>query len=423
MKKIKVLVFPCGSEVGLEIYRSLCFSTHIELIGASSTDDHGGFVYENYYGKLPFSTSPDFIPQLITLIAEKHIDAVYPAMDSVIELFTSNQHLLGCKIISSPHLTNAISLSKKLTYEKLGFTIPVPIIYTALSDIPGYPVFAKPEIGYGSRGANKIKNLQQAETQIAQYPNSIFMEYLPGNEFTIDCFTNKNRELLFCGCRQRSRIMNGISVHTATMPLTTGVKKLAEAINDKMHFRGAWFFQVKENINGDFTLLEVATRLAGSSAVYRCQGINFAMLSVFDAFDKPISVYPNALNVTLDRALENKYRVQITFSKVYIDYDDTVIVNSMVNTLIIKVLFHFINQGKKLILITRHAADIQASLAKYRLTGLFDEVLHITNQTPKSNYIDPKHSIFIDDSFEERKEVLERLGIPVFAPDAVESLI
>lgn len=38
--KSKVLVFPCGSEIGLEIHNSLKWSTHIDLWGGSSVNDH-----------------------------------------------------------------------------------------------------------------------------------------------------------------------------------------------------------------------------------------------------------------------------------------------------------------------------------------------------------------------------------------------
>ena len=44
----KVLVFPCGSEIGLEIYRSLKYNKDFELIGGASVNDHGEFIYENY---------------------------------------------------------------------------------------------------------------------------------------------------------------------------------------------------------------------------------------------------------------------------------------------------------------------------------------------------------------------------------------
>ena len=63
-----ILVFPCGSEIALEIYRSLRYSTHFKLIGANSLDDHGKFVFETYIGGVPFVTNPDIIPTLFHIV-------------------------------------------------------------------------------------------------------------------------------------------------------------------------------------------------------------------------------------------------------------------------------------------------------------------------------------------------------------------
>ncbi len=60
-RKKRILVFPCGSEVGLELHRSLSCSTHLELYGASSAADHGEFVYRNYVGGLPYVDEAGFI--------------------------------------------------------------------------------------------------------------------------------------------------------------------------------------------------------------------------------------------------------------------------------------------------------------------------------------------------------------------------
>ena len=46
--KKKVLVFPCGSEIGLELHRALGKAKEVVLYGASSVSDHGEFVYENH---------------------------------------------------------------------------------------------------------------------------------------------------------------------------------------------------------------------------------------------------------------------------------------------------------------------------------------------------------------------------------------
>ena len=89
--KKNILVFPCGSEIGLEIHRALEFSIHFNLIGASSVDDHGKFVYENYIGNLPFIDNNDFITAIKKIVTEENIDAIYPTMDSVITLLKKNE--------------------------------------------------------------------------------------------------------------------------------------------------------------------------------------------------------------------------------------------------------------------------------------------------------------------------------------------
>lgn len=56
MKNINVLVFPCGSEVGLEINKALKSIRFINLYGGSSVSDHGSWEYEKYIQDMPYIT-------------------------------------------------------------------------------------------------------------------------------------------------------------------------------------------------------------------------------------------------------------------------------------------------------------------------------------------------------------------------------
>src|SRR5690606_8233622 len=133
---------------------------------------------------------------------------------------------------------------------------------------------------------------------------------------------------------------------------------MASLINDKIEFRGAWFFQVKENSAGELSLLEVASRLGGSSSLFRNIGVNFALLSIFDAFNQKVKVFFNDYEIELDRALSNKYKVGIQFKNVYIDFDDCLLFTDKVNTSLIALIYQFLNEGKKIILITKHERNI-----------------------------------------------------------------
>jgi len=421
--KIRILVFPCGSEIGLEVHRALAFSSHIKLFGASSLADHGKFIFKNYIEDLPFFDDPEFISKLSEIVVENQIDAIYPTMDSVISMLTVNSDKLGCKVICSPQETAEICLSKLKTYSILESVIRTPRVYKSVDEVDVYPVFMKPDVGYGSRGAKLVHTREEVLHHLNEHPNSIILENLPGDEYTVDCFTDRNGNLRFIGSRNRNRISNGISVNTTRVSSTQEFEDIGNLINRELTFRGAWFFQVKRNSLGKLTLLEVASRLGGSSGIHRNLGVNFALLSIFDMFDQDVQILPNNFEIEMDRALENKFKIDVDFNKVYIDLDDCLIIDSKVNTTLIKFIFQLQNQGKQSILLTKHAGDLSETLKKYRIHNLFDQIIHIQSTDEKSDFIDPKGAIFIDDSHVERRQMRKAHHIPVFAPDSLESLI
>jgi len=317
-----------------------------------------------------------------------------------------------------------ICLSKSKTYKILGSVINVPQLYK-LEEIVNFPVFAKPDIGSGSRGTKLISDSLSLNDYSNNYPNSIYCEYLDGEEYTVDCFTDRYGELRFSAPRLRRRIKNGASVNT--IPIKDDENEFKNEIikiNEKIRFRGAWFAQFKRNKKGKLTLLEIASRLGGSSSLYRNKGINFALLSLFDAFNMNIEIIENNYDIELDRALDNKYKVNIKYNEIYIDFDDCILLNNTsLNVQALSFIFQCINDNKKVTLLTRHSEEIKTILKKYKILDIFDEIIHIKDGKPKSSYIKNKNSIFVDDSFAERKEVQKSTGIPVFSPDMIESLL
>ena len=426
IQKKNILVFPCGSEIALDIYSSVKYSTHFNLIGANSVDDHGKFVYEDYIDGIPYVNDPEFIPSLQKIVKERNIDAIYPAMDTVITICKKHESELGCKVIASPAETTEICLSKKLTYQKLQGVIAIPKIYNP-SDIDSkeFPVFAKPIVGYSAKGTKKLHSQEEVSNYLIGKDNMLIVEYLPGEEFTVDCFTDKDGNLLFSGARKRNRINNGISVNTYFAEDQSEFKILAEKINKKIEFRGAWFYQVKCNKDGKLVLLEIASRLGGSSLLSRSIGVNFALLSLFDAFDYKVNVFHNNYKVVLDRALENKYKTDLEFDSVYCDYDDCLILNkNKVNTELVKFMYKCINESKQIYLLSKHeGTDLKEELQMFRLTQIFDEIIHIRKEDDKADYIKTVRPIFIDDSNSERLNIKTKLGIPVFSPDMIDVLL
>jgi predicted ATP-grasp superfamily ATP-dependent carboligase len=421
-----VLVFPCGSEIGLEVYKSLCFSTHFDLFGGSSVEDHGQYVYENYIGSLPFVDDQDFIKKINEVIDTYKIDYIIPAHDSVILRLAeaADAGEIGCEVITSNLITCEVSRSKSRTYDLLKNKVELAKVFESIDGVKDneYPVFLKPDVGQGSKGTVLAKTPEEARFYIAKDPTLLILEYLPGDEYTVDCFTDRSGELRFCEGRKRNRIAGGISVNSSTV-IDPRFEEIANIINGCIEFRGVWFFQVKVNSNGKLALMEIAPRIAGTMGLVRAKGVNLVLLSLFDRLGFDIEVIENSYDMTIDRALQNVFKHNIKYSHVYIDYDDLIIYRSKVNPVIIRFLYQSINNGLQLHLITRHGDDLQSSLETYRLQNLFDEVIRVKDGDHKYQYIKEKDSIFIDDSFEERSAVAEHLKIPVFDAHMVDGLM
>jgi hypothetical protein len=425
--KKRVLVYPCGTEIGLEIYRAVNKSIHFELIGGSSTYDHGRFVYENHIDGLPFITdnsSEEEIDKFNKILIEHKIDYIYPAMDGVLFKFAEFRELLGQILIAPSTETATITRSKRKTYNVLRNSIIVPELYEFDEPNLQFPLFLKPDVGQGSKNTRIIKNINEYKTySISKSDGMLLLEYLPGQEYTIDCFTNNNGELIYAGGRTRKRIKDGISVN-AIEENNPGLFEIAEIINSKIQQRGGWFFQVKKNKDGVFSLLEVACRIAGTSSFTRNMGINLPLLTLHLYNGNDIDgVIKNSYTLELDRALYNKFKSNIKYNRVYIDYDDTIVVNNKINIQVIAFIYQCINENIPVILITKHNGDIKNKLAERKLLHLFDEIIHIPADGEKYKFINGKDSIFIDDSYGERLKIHKKRGINVFDTHMIECLM
>ncbi|MBR0637906.1 MULTISPECIES: ATP-grasp domain-containing protein [Bacillus] len=419
-----VLVFPCGSEIGLEIHNSLKFSKDFELIGASSVSDHGKYVYKNYIENVPDIHDEDFIDKLNHLIDENKIDFIIPAHDSVVLKLAQNQKRIKAIVVTSDQFTCEVARSKKKTYEFFKKQPFVPKMYGTIEEVEFFPVFLKPDVGQGSKGVALARDKKELEFYKNNKSDLLILEYLPGKEYTIDCFTNKNGELKYAGRRERKRIKSGISVNSATLQMDEQTRQIAYEINKHLQFRGAWFFQIKEDVNGDYKLLEVAPRIAGTMALYRNKGVNFPLLSLYDRMDFDIKIEDNGVDIEVDRALINRFTIAYSYQRVYVDFDDTITYKDKVNPLLMLFLYQCFNSNKEIILITKHIHNIKETLEKLRINAnLFNRIIHLEKEDIKSKYIDNQTpSIFIDDSFSERDQI-KAAGIPVFDVDSIESLI
>lgn len=400
---VKVLVFPVGTEISFEIQAALKHEKWIEIIGAAAKGtSHAHFLFEKVFD-VDHVAEPTWLHQLIDICAREGVQFILPAHDDAIVALARHAAEIPATIVTSNRETCEISRSKSQTYETLCGSVRTPHVY-ATDEVEAFPVFAKPDRGQGSTHTRLILNSDELKLALREIPECLVTEYLPGEEYTVDCFSDRNRGVLFAGARMRRRTRNGIAVNTVCVDLPEAMD-LARKIQEKLPFRGAWFFQVKRAEDGVLALLEAAPRIAGSMAAHRVRGVNFALLGIYEAMRVPLQVRSLNTDVEMDRALKNRYRHNVDFTNVFVDLDDTLVVKGQLNVELVAFLFRCVGEGKPVVLITRHAGDLTETLSKLRLTQLFDHVVHLLEGEPKSAYVEGSKPLFIDDSFRERLDV------------------
>lgn len=412
MEKKRVLVYPAGTEIGLEVARSLQFSRHFELIGANSIRDHSDILYPTLVDGMPTVADKEaLIAKILEVIAEYKVDVLYPAHDEVMELFSSIEQK-GLTVIAPRESAAKVLRYKSATYKALEGADFLPEVVGTETFPRNFPLFARPDRGQGSVGVFRINSQEQLNEARKRGDFYLITEFLPGAEYTVDCFTDKDGNLLYLCARERHRIRNGICVRASESD-SEEFKNIAAFISSRIAVRGAWFFQLKRDKNGELRLMEVANRVAGSMGYERLKGANLVQATLWDALGHAVDLpKPPKADFVYDRALYDGLRFPYRLDRLYVDLDDTLVFEdgSLNHELVGYIYGLKYNCHTEILLLTRHKFNVESTLSTYGLGNLFDRVLHITDGRSKAEYIEGARVALVDDSFAERRAVSSTHG-------------
>jgi predicted ATP-grasp superfamily ATP-dependent carboligase len=385
-----ILVFPCGSEIGLEIYRSLEPFDQFRLIGGSSCSDHGEYVYSHYVSNFPHVTSADFIPFLRRAIQAHNIQIVFPAHDDAVLTLASARPDLDALVATSSAATCTISRSKSNTYAALADHVPCPRLYPPDSPDTQFPVFLKPDQGQGSRGTAIAYTHEDIARSRATDSTLIICENLPGDEYTVDCFTDASRTLRVVSPRTRDRTINGISARSSSCDDDPIFFEYADRINNVLELNGAWFFQLKRSASGVLTLLEVAPRIAGTMGLTRARGANLPLLTVNNLLGHEVSTALNFCGVSADRALDVAFRTSRPIHSACIGFETALLrVNEQLDPSVVAFVFRCRHRGIPVSLVTafpdQTRIDLTACGLQPTLFQQIDTAENLIQTFPDSN--------------------------------------
>lgn len=427
MSQYNILVFPCGTEIANEVINSLQNHKYFKLVYASSE----GVSYCNFRGKeisiLPYVTNESFLSELQNLVLKKQIDFIIPAHDDVAFVLSQIKDKIEAKVIGQSKIVNDIVRFKDVTYEYFKDILPIGKVFNSEPQNDEFPIFVKPKKGQGSFNSLKLNSMDEYSSFFNQnkLDEFVVMENLPGQEFTIDCFSD-NGNVLYAGARTREKTTRGISIQSTFISdssLNEQFRKYADIISQNLNMHGVWFYQMKFDKNNELKLLEIGPRVSGTMMLNRARGVNFIELALYQKLGFSVEVVFNDIEISLARALVPIYKHNISYENLYIDFDDTLLLDEkFINPGLMKLIFQAKNQEKNVYLITKNKKfNLAKILHKFGITNIFDDIIHIHENDIKIDYI-KENSILIDDSFVERKEAKEA-GHYIFGLDNFNILI
>ncbi len=379
MNPKNVLSVPCATQIGVEQYLSLRFNKAFKLMGAAHIEKDK--LYKDYIKLNHSINTPEFIEEIKYLVQQRNVDILLPSHDEVLYILKNVPELENLIPGSSKETINICRFKSK-TYQKLSN-------HPYLSPrVPAYQLiskgFLKPDKGQGSRGSLKIEDTY------------LHCEYLPGEEFTIDCFSNNKGEVIHVNPRLRKIIINGIS-ETTSIVKNPIFEKIASHISEVLKFKGSWFFQLKRDKNDFLKFLEIAPRIGGGSNINRLNGVNLTLSDLYQHEEFNISLFSQNLVTEVNRK-NPKYNLK--FDTIFVDYDDTfTYIEDVLNSL-----------NKEVIVITRSKVKVNTPY----------KTIYVKDSQTKSeiiNSLNKPNSVFIDDSFKERKDVFLNCYIPSITPE------
>ena len=311
-----------GAPGAAGILRCLAKDPSLNVIAADASPTAvGGYLVEDF-NVIPRANDPAFIDSLLALCRGKNIHVVLPLVTR--ELIPLSKHsnefeLAGAKVLVSSVESLEIANDKGRLYQFLqwrGIDVPDFRIVETIQQFEsaakelGFPaktICFKPSVSNGSRGFRIIgSNVDEHNLLFNEKPNAAYLtyndaqrilssksfpellisEYLPGEEFSVDCLAKKGETLLALP-RSRKKIINGISVEGEFIREESILTYCRQIIRE-LQLHGNIGIQVKKSMSGKFLLLEINPRVQGTISAALGAGINLPLLAIKHELALPV---------------------------------------------------------------------------------------------------------------------------------------
>ncbi|MGI6635190.1 MAG: ATP-grasp domain-containing protein [Christensenellales bacterium] len=142
-----------------------------------------------------------------------------------------------------------------------------------------FPCVLKPNVGTGSKNTYIINDKLDYDYWSKRVKDFILCEYLPGEEYTVDCLFDRNGKCLGSNARKRIKQVGGGAVISQNAP-SESIMTVIEKLENLGWIVGPANFQYKKNMHGEPIVFDFNTRLASGGLA----------LTVKSGFDIPMNM-------------------------------------------------------------------------------------------------------------------------------------
>ena len=272
-----VLVPGAAAPAGINTIKSLKMSNFAgKIVATDSTSLSAGFFMADVNEILPEADAQYYVKRLFEIVEKHHVQVLMPSSGYDIYPYSDNREALariGATAVVSDRDTLEICRDKLLTYKKMSGKYNLPFTTADPDKVKSFPVIAKPRFGKGSRNVIKVNNEADLRYIASNFGNTIFQEFLPGVEYTIDVLSDMNKKPIIAVPRIRLQTKAGISTKGRIIrdaDLETTCMNVAREIG----IRGPSCIQMKESSEEQLQLIEINSRLGGGTIFSTLAGAN-----------------------------------------------------------------------------------------------------------------------------------------------------
>lgn len=219
---------------------------------------------------LPKAKDPSYIETLLDVAKKNQVKMIIPVTDyDLMILAKAREEFLshGIVIVVSGPETVSIGRDKRKTFEflkSIGIRTPRMIQTEEIRRLKIFPVFMKPYDGSGSIGAKKIENMEDLEYFLPRTPNPILLEYVEGEEYTVDCYTGLDGKPRCAVPRLRREVRAGEVSKATALFVSSIVESTLKIASSLPNPRGVLTIQCRlQNGSDEPCFFEINPRFGG----------------------------------------------------------------------------------------------------------------------------------------------------------------